>query len=219
MTHALLTGTTLPLPVAAVRAVLRWLPRSGGGDAPDLDVSALLVGPAGRVRSEADLVFYNQPRHPSGQVRRLPKQRDAHGLSDAVEVDLTRLDPGVAAVVVAASAERGFHAEASSPQLLLHDAMGGVALAALPLAPGPAETAVVCGELRRCAGGWEFRASGQAFTGGLAGLAAEFGVSASAPHPAPPAPQPQPSYGYAQPDPGFTLPPQGPQFLPPEACR
>lgn len=72
MTHAMLKGSNVPLDTAAVRAVLRWTPGSG---VPDVDASALLLGPSGRVRSDEDFVFYNQPRHPSGLVRRLPKKR------------------------------------------------------------------------------------------------------------------------------------------------
>jgi stress response protein SCP2 len=243
MTQALEKGATLrlPSPVAGIRAVLRW---AGGRD---FDLSALLLGAAGRVRSESDFVFYNQPRHPSGLVRRLPKRRDAEGLMDTVEAELARLEPGVERLVLAASAEGGFDAAASRPRLVLHDAAGGGELALFALTPGPDEAALVCGELARGDGGaWEFRASGEGFSGGLIDLAAHFGITASgssAPEPPPatrppaPAPAPDPSapsahsapsgpdprrhgaYGYPQPDPAFTLPPQGPQFLPPPPGR
>jgi stress response protein SCP2 len=243
MTHALEKGATVRLPssVGVVRAVLRWMPQAGGGPGvPDIDLSALLLGAAGRVRAESDLVFYNQPRHPSGLVRRLPKRRDAAGLMDTVEAELGPLEPGVERLVLAASAEEGFRAEASRPRLVLYDAAGasagaGAELAVVELAPEAEVTALVCGELSRTgAEGWEFRASDQGFGGGLSELAAAFGVSASQPQPQPqparpvPAarpPAPTPSrpdprrhgaYGYPQPDPAFTLPPQGPQFLPPQ---
>ncbi|MGP3971187.1 TerD family protein [Streptomyces sp. 6N223] len=251
MTHALEKGATVRIPssVGVVRAVLRWMPGGGGAGEPDIDLSALLLGVTGRVRAESDLVFYNQPRHPSGLVRRLPKRRDAAGLMDTVEAELALLEPGVERVVLAASAEGGFRAESSRPRLVLHGAAGagaatGPELAVVELAPEPGATALACGELSRTAGGvsgggWEFRASGQGFGGGLSELAAAYGVSASsapqqAPPPAQPArpapavparpPAPAPSrpdprrhgaYGYPQPDPAFTLPPQGPQFLPP----
>jgi stress response protein SCP2 len=234
MTQALEKGATLRLPsaVAGIRAVLRW---AGGRD---IDLSALLLGAAGRVRSESDFVFYNQPRHPSGLVRRLPKRRDAEGLMDTVEAELARLEPGVERLVLAASAESGFDAAASRPRLVLHDAAGGAELALFALKPEPDEAALVCGELARGGGAWEFRASGEGFNGGLIDLAARFGITAtgSAPEPPPatrppaPAPSPSPSpsgpdprrhgaYGYPQRDPAFSLPPQGPQFLPPPAGR
>jgi stress response protein SCP2 len=247
MTHALEEGATVRISpsVGVVRAVLRWAPGGGGGGEPDIDLSALLLGAAGRVRAESDLVFYNQPRHPSGLVRRLPKRRDTAGLMDTVEAELALLEPGVERVVLAASAEGGFRAETSRPRLALHGSAGAAAgpeLAVVELAPEAGVTAVVCGELSRAAGGggWGFLASGQGFAGGLSELAAAYGVSASS---APPQPQAQPpaqlpsrpsrparppapgpsrpdprrhgAYGYPQPDPAFTLPPQGPQFLPP----
>ncbi|KOG90505.1 TetR family transcriptional regulator, partial [Streptomyces varsoviensis] len=63
MTHAMLKGSNIPLEARAVRTVLRWTPGPG---VPDVDASALLIGDEGRVRSDEDFVFYNQPRHPSG---------------------------------------------------------------------------------------------------------------------------------------------------------
>ncbi|RKN12074.1 TerD family protein [Streptomyces radicis] len=226
MTHGLEEGAAIHLPVAGLRAVLHWLPT--GTDprrgVPDLDLSVVLLGAGGRVRSEGDFVFYNQPRHPTGLVRRLSKRRDRHGLRDTVEADLGRLDASVTRVVLAASTDGagGFAAERSMPRLLLHDAAGGAPLAALPLRPAPGETAVVCGELRRSdGGGWEFHASGPGYAGGLVALAAAYGIAAAnAPEPAPrprvhtPTPPTGTAYGYPEPDPAFTLPPQGPQFLP-----
>src|SRR3954451_24517305 len=72
MTHAMQKGSNIPVTAVAVRAVLRW---TGGPEVPDVDASALLVGPDGRVRSDEDFVFYNQPRHPSGAVWRLGKKQ------------------------------------------------------------------------------------------------------------------------------------------------
>lgn len=102
MTHAMLKGSNVPLDAAAVRAVLRWTPGAG---VPDVDASALLLGTDGRVRSDEDFVFYNQPRHPSGLVRRLSKKRVAQALTDTVEADLAALDPSVDQVVLAASSD------------------------------------------------------------------------------------------------------------------
>ena len=36
---------------------------------PTVDASALLLGGDGKVRSDADFVFYGQPQHPSGSVK------------------------------------------------------------------------------------------------------------------------------------------------------
>ncbi|MFE5730812.1 TerD family protein [Streptomyces sp. NPDC056528] len=177
MTHAMLKGSNVPLDTAAVRAVLRWTPGPG---VPDVDASALLLGPSGRVRSDEDFVFYNQPRHPSGLVRRLPKKRDASGLTDTVEADLGGLDASVDRVVVAASSDGGTFRSVSDLRILLYDATGPgrepLALFEVTAETGE-ETAVICGELYRRGDGWKFRAVGQGYPTGLVGLATDFGIS------------------------------------------
>ncbi|MCX5225986.1 TerD family protein [Streptomyces sp. NBC_00233] len=178
MTHAMLKGSNVPLDTAAVRAVLRWTPGSG---VPDVDASALLLGPSGRVRSDEDFVFYNQPRHPSGLVRRLPKKRDSKGLTDTVEADLGSLDASVDRVVIAASSDGGTFRSVSDLRILLYDATAGPDAEALALfsvtAETGEETAVICGELYRRGDGWKFRAVGQGYPTGLVGLATDFGIS------------------------------------------
>ncbi|MEU4081153.1 TetR family transcriptional regulator [Streptomyces venezuelae] len=178
MTHAMLKGSNVPLDTAAVRAVLRWTPGSG---VPDVDASALLLGPSGRVRSDEDFVFYNQPRHPSGLVRRLPKKRDSQGLTDTVEADLGSLDVSVDRVVIAASSDGGTFRSVSDLRILLYDATAGpdaepLALFSVTAETGE-ETAVICGELYRRGDGWKFRAVGQGYPTGLVGLATDFGIS------------------------------------------
>ncbi|MHA4777742.1 TerD family protein [Streptomyces sp. MSC1_001] len=178
MTHAMLKGSNVPLDTAAVRAVLRWTPGAG---VPDVDASALLLGPDGRVRSDEDFVFYNQPRHPSGLVRRLPKKRDSKGLTDTVEADLGALDPSVDRVVIAASSDGGTFRSVSDLRILLYDATPGperepLALFSVTAETGE-ETAVICGELYRRGDGWKFRAVGQGYPTGLVGLATDFGIS------------------------------------------
>ncbi|MEU3048234.1 MULTISPECIES: TerD family protein [unclassified Streptomyces] len=177
MTHAMTKGSNVPLGAAAVRAVLRWTPGTG---VPDVDVSALLLGPGGRVRSDEDFVFYNQPRHPSGLVRRLPKKRVAEHLTDTVEADLAALDASVEQVVIAASSDGGTFAHVPDLHILVHDAAAGDGepLAVFDVRPETGEeTAVICGELYRRGEGWKFRAVGQGYPTGLVGLATAFGIS------------------------------------------
>ncbi|MER5963289.1 TerD family protein [Streptomyces sp. NPDC002057] len=178
MTHAMLKGSNVPLDTAAVRAVLRWTPGPG---VPDVDASALLLGVSGRVRSDEDFVFYNQPRHPSGLVRRLPKKRDSGGLTDTVEADLGGLDVSVDRVVIAASSDGGTFRSVSDLRILLYDATSGadhepLALFSVTAETGE-ETAVICGELYRRGDTWKFRAVGQGYPTGLIGLATDFGIS------------------------------------------
>ncbi|MER5882429.1 TerD family protein [Streptomyces sp. NPDC001941] len=177
MTHAMLKGSNVPLDAAAVRAVLRWTPGPG---VPDVDASALLLGADGRVRSDEDFVFYNQPRHPSGLVRRLPKKRVTEGLTDTVEADLSALDPSVDQVVLAASSDGDTFRRVQDLRILLYDAgsAGSEPLAVFDVtAETGEETAIICGELYRRGEGWKFRAVGQGYPTGLVGLATAFGIS------------------------------------------
>ncbi|MFD6363203.1 TerD family protein [Streptomyces roseolus] len=178
MTHAMLKGSNVPLDTAAVRAVLRWTPGPG---VPDVDASALVLGPDGRVRSDEDFVFYNQPRHPSGLVRRLPKKRVAEGLTDTVEADLGALDAAVDRVVLAASSDGGTFRDVTDLRIHLYDATAAPdrePLASFDVtAETGEETAVICGELYRRGDGWKFRAVGQGYPTGLVGLATDFGIS------------------------------------------
>ncbi|MEV8564500.1 TerD family protein [Streptomyces sp. NPDC051322] len=180
MTHAMLKGSNVPLDAMAVRAVLRW---TTGPDIPDIDASALLLGHGGRVRSDEDFVFYNQPRHPSGLVRRLPKKRVGTGLTDTVEADLAALDPSVEQVVLAASTDDAPFLAVRDLRILLYDAAAPAegdapALAVFDIQPETGqETAMICGELYRRGDGWKFRAVGQGYPTGLVGLATAFGIS------------------------------------------
>ncbi|MGW1888187.1 TerD family protein [Streptomyces sp. NPDC001970] len=177
MTHAMLKGSNVPLGATAIRAVLRWSP---GPAVPDVDASALLLGTDGRVRSDEDFVFYNQPRHPSGLVRLLPKKREAEGLTDTVQADVGSLDPSVDQVVLAASSDGGSFAEVRDLRIMLYDAgaADGEPLAVFEVRPETGEeTAIICGELYRRGDGWKFRAVGQGYPSGLIGLATAFGIS------------------------------------------
>lgn len=219
MTHAMQKGSNIPVTAAAVRAVLRW---TGGPDVPDVDASALLVGPDGRVRSDEDFVFYNQPRHPSGAVWRLGKKQLGDGITDAVQADLRAVTPVVDRILVVASAEDVPFQRVHDLRILLYDATaagGGEPLAFFDVRPETgAETALICGELYRRGDGWKFRALGEGYSNGLVGLATDHGISVdeSAPEapapsnpapaaPVPPAPHTQappaaePAYGYPQP--------------------
>ncbi|EST23998.1 TerD family protein [Streptomyces roseochromogenus] len=210
MTHAMLKGSNIPLAAETVRAELRWTPGQG---VPDVDVSALLLGPGGRVRSDEDFVFYNQPRHPSGKVWRLGKKRVTEGLTDTIQSDLPGVEPDVGRILLVASADGVTFDQVPALCILLYDAsaVDGEPLARFEIKPETgAETALICGELYRRGEGWKFRALGEGYSNGLKGLATDFGISVdesdveeSLPPvvpPLPPAvPQQPPAYGYPQP--------------------
>ncbi|MET9609194.1 TerD family protein [Streptomyces sp. NPDC006512] len=178
MTHAMQKGSNIPVAAVAVRAVLRW---STGPEVPDVDASALLVGADGRVRSDEDFVFYNQPRHPSGAVWRLGKKQLGDGITDAVQADLRTVTPEVDRILVVASAEDVPFERVHDLRILLYDATPGAGpepLAFFDVRPETgAETALICGELYRRGEGWKFRALGEGYSDGLVGLATDHGIS------------------------------------------
>lgn len=178
MTHAMQKGSNIPVAAVAVRAVLRW---TTGPEVPDVDASALLVGADGRVRSDEDFVFYNQPRHPSGAVWRLGKKQIGDAITDAVQADLRTVTPTVDRILVVASAEDVPFQRVRDLRILLYDATpngGAEPLAYFEVHPETgAETALICGELYRRGDGWKFRALGEGYSDGLVGLATDHGIS------------------------------------------
>ncbi|MFI8187725.1 TerD family protein [Streptomyces sp. NPDC085946] len=177
MTHAMLKGSNVPLEATTVRAVLRWTPGQG---VPDVDASALLLGPDGRVRSDEDFVFYNQPRHPSGKVWRLGKKRVAEGLTDTIQTDCAGVESEVGRILLVASADGVTFDRVRDLRILLYDAAraDGEPLAYFDVKPETGqETALICGELYRRGEAWKFRALGEGYSNGLKGLATDFGIS------------------------------------------
>ncbi|MEV6403187.1 VWA domain-containing protein [Streptomyces bobili] len=166
-------GANLPVDVPSVRVEISWSERGGG---PDVDVSALLLTAAGKVRDDADFVFYNQPRHASGAVTHLGKRTAAGVTADTVEVDLRSLESAVARVELCASADGGTFGQVAALTLRLLDAGSLAELARFEMR-GETETAFIGGELYLRAGQWKFRAVGQGYASGLAGLATDFGIS------------------------------------------
>ncbi|MFF4256399.1 VWA domain-containing protein [Streptomyces sp. NPDC001663] len=171
--RALSKGANLPVDVPAVRVELAW---SEGPDVPDVDASALLLTAAGRVRDDGDFVFYNQPRHASNAVTHLGKQSAGGVLTDAIEVDLSSLEPAVERVVLGASADGGTFGQVPGLTLRLLDPATRTEIARFHMEAGT-ETAFIGGELYLRAGRWKFRAVGQGYASGLAGLATDFGIT------------------------------------------
>ncbi|MEU7147953.1 TerD family protein [Streptomyces sp. NPDC045456] len=206
-------GSNVAVPAASVRLELGW--RTGPGT-PDVDASALLLTAAGKVRDDADFVFYNQPAHASGAVRHEGKRPAGDAATDSLSVDLARLEPAVDKVVLAASADGGTFGQVAGLHIRVLDAGSGAELARFDSQDATAETAFVLGELYRRQGAWKFRAVGQGYATGLAGLATDFGISveeeppAPAAAPAPAAPPAPPTAPPAQPYGAYPPPPVPP---------
>ncbi|MFF3206200.1 VWA domain-containing protein [Streptomyces sp. NPDC002962] len=171
--RSLSKGANLPVDVPDVRVELRWAEGAGG---PDIDASALLLAQDGRVRDDRDFVFYNQPLHASGAVRHLGKRREAGVWTDTVQVDLRSLEGAITRVVLCASADGGTFGQVTGLTLRLLGGDGSSEVARFEM-QADAETAFIAGELYLREGRWKFRAVGQGYASGLAGVATDFGIT------------------------------------------
>ncbi|MER5577122.1 TerD family protein [Streptomyces massasporeus] len=208
----MLKGSNTPVPTAALRVELGW--RTGPG-VPDADASALLLV-SGKVRSDADFVFYNQPAHSSGAVRHEGK-RDAGGrVTDTLLVDLARVEPEIETLVLAASSDGGAFGQVPDLYIEVQDAAQGAPVARFDNPGATTETAFVLGEFYRRQGAWKFRAVGQGYSSGLEGLATDYGITVDEPQQAAPAPAPTaaPAPPVA-PQPAAYTPPPMPRSAPP----
>lgn len=203
-------GSNTAVPTGALRVELGW--RSGSG-VPDTDASALLLV-GGKVRSDADFVFYNQPTHSSGAVRHEGK-RDAGGqVTDSLLVDLARVEPAIETVVLVASADGGTFGQVPGLYIRVLDERAGTEVARFDSADAGVETAFVLGEFYRRQGAWKFRAVGQGYSTGLEGLATDYGITVDEPQQAA-APTPAPVAAPAPVAPPVTVPPPVTTATPP----
>ncbi|MFG2992590.1 TerD family protein [Streptomyces sp. NPDC048257] len=163
-----------------------------------LDVSALLLTADGKVRSDADFIFFNQPTGPGVTYR-----SGGGSTPDSITVDTGAVPPGIERIVVTASPDAaGQSFQGIEPTATVRNADGGGAVIAAFTPPQlGTETALVVVEIYQRGGVWKVRAVGQGYANGLAGIATDFGVSveeepapaqAVAP-PAPPAPAAPPA--------------------------
>ncbi|WP_405592529.1 TerD family protein [Streptomyces sp. NBC_01190] len=179
-----------------------------------LDVSGLLLGANGKVRSDDDFVFYNQPQGAGVAYR------PGNGAGpDAIVVDTAVVPADVDKIVVTASLDGGGPFAGTTPTATVRGADDGAPIASFaPAGLGP-ETALVIVEVYRRGGAWKVRAIGQGYANGLAGIATDFGVTVDEPaapaqqaNAAPPAPTAPPAAPPVQ-----AAPPSGPAatHLPP----
>jgi stress response protein SCP2 len=149
-----------------------------------LDVSALLLTADGKVRSDDDFIFYNQPIGPGVTYR------SGGGTSpDSITVDTASVPQGIEKIVVTASPDgAGQTFEGIEPTATIRDADDNSVLATFTPPRLGTETALVVVEVYLRGGAWKARAVGQGYANGLAGIATDFGVSVEEPAAAPPQP-------------------------------
>jgi stress response protein SCP2 len=204
MGQVLTKGANAPLPTTDVRVEI--------ASSVPLDIAAILVTAAGKVRSDDDFVFFNQPTGPG--VRLVPPS--------ALEFSLTAVPADVDKVVITGSLDGSgppTFARVAGLGIAVRDPRAGAELARFDPAGLGAETALILVELYRRAGSWKVRAVGQGYATGLAGIATDFGISVDDPGTsAPPAAVPTPPPpAHVPPAAVPTGPPPGQQWAPPPA--
>ncbi|WP_030858626.1 TerD family protein [Streptomyces sp. NRRL S-37] len=169
-------GSNIPLPAARVTVDVSAPVR--------LDVSGLLLTADGKVRSDDDFIFYNQPAGPGVTYR-----SGGGTAPDAITVDTTAVPPGIEKIVVTASPDAaGQTFQGIEPTATLRNADDNAVLATFTPPALGTETALVVVEIYLRNGAWKARAVGQGYANGLAGIATDFGVTVEEPAAAPPQP-------------------------------
>jgi tellurium resistance protein TerD len=164
---------------------LGWDVRTTDGAGFDLDASAFLLKADGKVRSDADFIFYNQLKSADGSVEHTGDNRDGQGEGDdeAVRIDLSRVPAEIQKIAVAvtihdAEARRQNFGTVSNAFVRIVDEANGKEVARYDLTEdGSTETVMIFAEVYKHGADWKFKAVGQGFAGGLGPLARNYGVS------------------------------------------
>ncbi len=190
MSISLVKGANISLTKAApdlgaITVGLGWDARTTTGEKFDLDASALGVGDNGSVLSDQYFIFFNQRQSPEGAIEHRGDNRDGVGAGDdeVIAVNLPALPATLSKIVFLASI---YDAEATGVSfgqvrnafIRVVNIAGQQELARFDLTEDAStETAMIFGELYRNGGEWKFRAIGQGYSSGLAGIAKDYGVN------------------------------------------
>ncbi len=164
---------------------LGWDVRTTTGADHELDASALATGANLKVLSDQHFVFYNNLRSPEGTIEHTGDNLTGAGDGDdeVINVDLAATPPTITNIffpvsIHDAQARGQSFGQIRNAYIRVTDANTGVELARYDLSEDAStETAMVFGELYRHNNEWKFRAIGQGYASGLAGIARDYGVN------------------------------------------
>lgn len=171
--------------LTAVSVGLGWDVRTTTGADYDLDASALAIDSNRKVLNDSFFIFYNNLRSPDGAIEHTGDNRTGEGEGDdeMINVDLQALSPQVESIIFPvtihdADSLRQSFGQIERAFIRVVDRADGRELARYDLSEDAStETAMVFGEIYRRGGEWKFRAIGQGYASGLAGIARDYGVS------------------------------------------
>jgi len=164
---------------------LGWDERATDGADFDLDASAFLVGASGKVRSDADVIFYNPLKSQDGSIEHLGDNTTGSGDGDdeQVRIELTKVPADIERIAFAvtihdAESRRQNFGMVSNAFIRVVDDSNGKEITRYDLSEDSStETAMIFAEVYRRGNDWKFKAIGQGFEGGLGPLARNYGVN------------------------------------------
>ncbi|MEH7083657.1 TerD family protein [Neobacillus drentensis] len=165
----------------------------------DLDASAFLLGESGKVNSDQDFVFYNNPNGGNGSIIYSGDNRTGAGAQDdeQIRIDLARVPSHIHRVAFTitihdAQMKGQNFGQISDSYVRIFNEQTHEELLRFNLGRDfTVETAIVAAELYRHNGEWKFNAIASGFQGGLAALCRNFGIAVDDPPSSVPTP---PSY-------------------------
>ena len=171
--------------MTAVTVGLGWDVRSTTGTDFDLDASAIALGADKKALSDQHFVFFNNLKRPDGAIEHTGDNLTGEGEGDdeAIKVDLSAVPPNVDTItfpvsIYDADARSQSFGQVRNAFIRVVNQADNNELARYDLTEDAStETAMVFGELYRNGAEWKFRAVGQGYASGLAGIARDFGVN------------------------------------------
>lgn len=171
--------------LTAIIVGLGWDARVTDGSAFDLDASAFLLNEGGKVRSDADFIFYNNKTSADGSVVHQGDNQTGSGDGDdeTVQIELPKIPADVQKVAFTvtiheAEARKQNFGQVGNAYIRVVNKADGKEIARYDLSEDySTETAMIFGEIYRNSNEWKFKAIGQGFAGGLGPLAKNFGVN------------------------------------------
>ncbi len=164
---------------------LGWDVRTTDGAAFDLDASLFMVGETGKVRSDADFIFYNQAKSACGSVEHTGDNRTGAGDGDdeSIKVNLANVPANVSRLIVTvtihdAQARQQSFGQVGGAFMRVVNSADNSEIARFDLSEDySTETAMIFGEVYRHNGEWKFKAIGQGYSGGLYAMCQQYGVN------------------------------------------
>lgn len=159
----MMPGSNAPIPTQMLTVrVLSGVP---------IDVSAFRLYETGKVRGDADMVFYGQSVNDDNSIKLSGSGNDTFFI-----VDIAHLHPEVQKLAFTATCDGNMTIADLKHLVIQIEQNGSVLLTGKVEVSGRQEAALILGEIYRRNSEWKFRFIAQGFNGGLKPLAEHFGV-------------------------------------------